>query len=294
MHPLTRLATPALLSLLACSATTGTVSDAGPDTSTFTPVYDAKGCQEPIDGIKPTQVCVRSLKVKVLGEDGKPLVKLITTACGDGCTFGKTDADGVSNMEVRRYMSKAALMLHGRSTYASYYVSLKDLEGDVDLGSMTLPIMPTEGVTIPEDGVATTLTSGDVKLTLPAGLKVTIDKMELGEVDAQKFRAKTVAVDKPPPFVDASLKMVALYAFTPFGTELAPGVGVTVANHAKLAAGTAVEFFVQGTDLDDKYGPFAGFAKLAEGHVSADGTTIQTDDGQSIPQLTWLGVRSKP
>ncbi len=294
MHILTRLVTPLLLSLVGCSATPVTVSDAGPDTSTFTPVYDEKGCQEPIDGIKPTQVCVRTLKVKVLGEDGKPLVKLITTACGDGCTFGTTDAEGVSHMQVRRYMSKAALMLHGRSKYASYYVQLKGLEGDVDLGSMGLPLMPTEGVTIPEDGVATTLTSGDVKLTLPAGLKVTIDKMELGEVDAQKFRAKTISVDKAPPFVDVTLGMVALYAFTPFATELDPGVGVTVPNQAKLAAGTAVEFFVQGTDLDDKYGPFADFTKLAEGHVSADGTTIQTDEGQRIPELTWLGVRVKP
>jgi hypothetical protein len=291
---LARLASPLFLSAAACSSPAAQVSDAGSETSTFEPVYDEKGCQAPLGGILPGQVCVRTLKVKVVGEDGKPLVNLITTACGDGCTFGRTNAEGISDMEVRRYMGKAALMLHGRSKYASYYVRLQGLEGDVDKGTMILPLMPTEGVTIPEDGAATTLTSGDVKLTLPAGLKVEIDKMELGEVDEQKLRAKAVATDKAPPFVEASLGMAALYAFTPFGTILTPGVGVTVPNGAKLAPGAAVEFFVQGTDLDDKYGTFGGFTKLAEGHVSADGTTIQTDDGQLIPQLTWLGIRAKP
>ncbi len=294
MHDSNPVAFALMASLFACGATTVQVSDAGlEDAKGTSPTYDAKGCAVPLNGIQPGQVCVRSLQAKVLDENGKPLSNLITTACGDGCTFGKTNAEGVSRMEVHRYMSKAALMLHGHSTYASYYVILRS-EGDVDRGTMVLPAMPAEGVTIPEDGIATTLTSGDVSLTLPSGVSVMIDKMELGEVDAQKLRTKFVSLDKAPPFVDPTLNIVALYAFTPFGTEFAPGVGVTVANKTNLGPGIAVEFFVQGTDLDDKYGPFGQFTKLAEGHVSSDGKTIATDLGQSIPQLTWLGIRPKP
>jgi hypothetical protein len=34
-------------------------------------------------------------------------------------------------------------------------------------------------------------------------------------------------------------------------------------------------------------------AVQAQAHVSADGKTIQTDPGEGIVELTWLGVRPK-
>ncbi len=281
---------------LACSSRG---SDAQPssqlDASPDGPVeqYDAKGCLVPYYGVQPGAACITSLKGRVVDSDGKPIVELITTACGDGCTFGKTDPTGLTSMVVRRYMRKAAMMLHGRSKYASYYTAIAG-EGDIDKGTMVLPKMPADGVVVPEDGVATTITSGDVKLLLPAGLKVEIDKLELADPEEQKYRSLSVPLDKAPPFADPALKIVAVYAMTPFATGLEPGVGASVQNRAGLAAGAAVEFFVHGTNLKDMNGPFAGFTKLAEGHVSADGKTIDTDPGQYIPELTWLGIRLKP
>lgn len=277
----------------ACSSPAKAVVDAGVEAAAYVPDYDAKGCQTPIGGEIPGAVCITSLKGKVVDENGKPIADLVTTACGDGCTFGKTDASGVASMAVHRYMHKAAMMLHGRSTYATYYAAITG-EGDIDKGTLILPRMPNEGVTIPEDGVATTLLSGDVKLTLPQGVKVAIDKMELEEPSQQQYRALSVPLEKAPAFVDATSKIVALYALTPFATTFDPGVGVSIPNRTNLAAGAAVEFFSHGTEADDKYGTFASFTKVAEGHVSADGSVIQTDDGQRLSELSWLGVRLKP
>ena len=198
-------------------------------------------------------------------------------------------------MDVHRYMRKAAIMLHGRSHYASYY-SRFDSPGDVDKGTLFLPTMPfEEGVDLPADKQAKVVTHGDVTYTFAAGMDVNVDQIEL-ELDGaaeQRFRSVRVALDKAPPFIDPKAGFAVLHALTPFHTRIKPGAAVTVANTAKLPAGAAVELFVQLTDLQEKSGPFGGFTKVADGHVSADGATIKTDDGQGVPEISWLGVRLK-
>lgn len=54
-----------------------------------------------------------------------------------------------------------------------------------------------------------------------------------------------------------------------------------------------IDFSTAGaTMLDDSNGPFGGFSKVANAHVSADGATIATDEGELVT-ITWLGVRAK-
>ena len=283
----------ALPVLSACSSSSTPPAQATVADAAAPPVmYDAKGCVMAPDWVAPQAVCVRTLSATVVDEMAKPISILVTTACGDGCSFGRTDATGRTSMSVHRYMTKPALMLHGHSTYASYYVLL-ETEGDVDKGMVMLPTMPAAGLPIPEDGLAHDVTAGDVTISLPAGGSVLIDKTELIEVPEQQFRSLPVPVAKAPPFVDPALKITVLYALTPFATKLDPGVALSVANTAMLPTGAAVEFFIQGTDVKDKFGPFGRFNKMADGHVSADGTKITTDAGQSITELTWLGIRVK-
>ena len=72
----------------------------------------------------------------------------------------------------------------------------------------------------------------------------------------------------------------------PGGTELPDGVAI--AQYGQ---------YYQTLDRDSQ--TFASpanspsFAVVAKGHVSGDGATIATDPGESIPELTWLGVRLK-
>ncbi len=258
--------------------------------------YDANGCipQSSTGEIEPGAICVHTLSAAVKDLNGNPIPELVTTACGSGCTYGKTDANGVTRMDVRRYMKSPALMLHGRSKWASYY-SRFDAAGTVDKGQLLLPVMPfDQGVELPQNGDAKTVSFSDVTYQFAAGTEVKIDRIELEGPDEQKFRAISVPLDKSPPFVaEAGGNFAAIYALTPFGTKIKPGATVTLANTAKLPAGAAVELFQQATSLDNSHGPFGGFSKVADGHVSADGATIRTDDGQLVTQISWLGVRLK-
>jgi hypothetical protein len=280
-------------------AATTTVLSCGDGASTSSPTedqppkYDAQGCFTS-DNVQPGQVCVRTLAARVMGLGGEPVPNLTATACGDGCSYGRTDGSGVLRMDVRRYMSKAALMLHGRSRWASYY-SRFDAAGDIDKGQLYLPQMPfAEGIDLPQDGAAKVVTFGDVGIAIGASAKVEIDRIELETPEEIRFRAVAVPIEKAPPFVaEAGGGFATVYAMTPFGTKIDPPAKVTLANTAQLPAGAAVELFIQGTELDDKYGTFGRFTRIADGHVSADGATIATDQGQGIPQITWLGVRLK-
>jgi hypothetical protein len=265
------------------SATGGASADAGAD-APKTEHYDAKGCVVPSDGIPAGAACVRSVKVRVVDDAGKPVADLVTTACGDGCTFGKTDANGVAVMDAHLYMRKAGLMLHGKSKYATYVVTVRG-EGDIDAGTLALPLLPADGAALPASKSQGTATYGDVTFAFAAGAALDVDTLELPDADQQKFRALAV---------DPALKIAALWALAPFDTKIDPGASVTLANRANLPAGSAVEIFIQGTDIGDKYGPYAGFSKAAEGHVSADGKTITTDPGQLVGEITWIGVRAKP
>src|SRR5688572_6214453 len=209
------------LVLFACGSNRG-VTDAKPADTESTPKLDANGCVAPEEGaVRSDQVCVRTLAATVTGLDGAPVPSLVTTACGDGCTFGKTDASGRTRMEVQRYMSKAALMLHGRSKWASYYVRFEG-GGDVDKGTLFLPAMPIDkAIAFPDTTTASRVTFGDVTLSFAAGTDIHVDRVELDEPELQKLAAVAVPLDKSPPFVaDAGGGFAAVYAFTPYATRI--------------------------------------------------------------------------
>ncbi len=59
-------------------------------------------------------------------------------------------------------------------------------------------------------------------------------------------------------------------------------------------AGTAVEFYIHSVSVDQEWAPYAGWAKVSDGAVSADGKTIATADGQGLPVLEVFGIQKKP
>jgi hypothetical protein len=278
----------------ACGSSSSEPAAGEPSQSRPQTEYDQNGCEVPSGKLEEGSLCVTSLTAAVKDLDGNAIPDLVTTACGSGCTYGKTDATGTTRMQVRRYMYKPALMLHGRSRWATLY-SRFDAAGDIDRGTIFLPIMPfAEGVVLPEEGAAGTVSFRDVTFSFAAGTEIKIERLELQEPDEQKFRAISVPLDKAPPFVTAAGgNFAAIYAMTPFATRIKPGAAVTIANTAKLPAGAAVDLFQQATMLDDSNGPYGGFSKVAEAHVSADGATIATDEGQLVTEITWLGVRAR-
>ena len=96
-------------------------------------------------------------------------------------------------------------------------------------------------------------------------------------------------------------------AFTPrgYGSQVAtgrtrrcwsgPAAAVTVPNSARWTAGATVEFYLLGTDVSQQWAPFAGWAKISDGQVSADGATVSTSADAGFPFLdAAFGVRLKP
>ena len=70
-------------------------------------------------------------------------------------------------------------------------------------------------------------------------------------------------------------------------------MGIVLRNTAGLPPSSAVDLMVLGDDYFSMPPDVGELAVQAAGHVSADGKTIQTDPGEGIVELTWLGVRPK-
>lgn len=70
-------------------------------------------------------------------------------------------------------------------------------------------------------------------------------------------------------------------------------MGVTVNNRAQIPAGSAVDLLVLGDDYFSIPPNVGTLGVAASAHVSQDGKTIQSDPGEGITEITWLGVRQK-
>jgi hypothetical protein len=76
-------------------------------------------------------------------------------------------------------------------------------------------------------------------------------------------------------------------------TFFCPAAMVTVPNTPGWAAGTAVEFYVHGLSVGQEHVPYGEWAKISDGAVSADGTTISTAAGGGLPVLSAFGIKKK-
>ena len=65
-------------------------------------------------------------------------------------------------------------------------------------------------------------------------------------------------------------------------------------NDLGWAPGTAVEFWIMTTDTGQEYAPYAGWAKMSDGAVSADGTRASTSSGQGLRLLETFAIRRAP
>jgi hypothetical protein len=295
------LAASASLASAACSSSSPTtstpVADGGSDTA-------IDGCTLPNDD--PAAICVRTVSGSITDLDGKPLANLTVSICGTVCFYAHTGADGsyVAPVNYNIVPSAFAALAHGRPDYASLYTKLPTTAGAaIALGPMRLPKYDG-GTELPADGAAaTSVTSGDVTLDIPANTAFDLDVEDIELPTGHQLRVAATKVTDLPEFAKAT-GAVALYGLGPFGATSTimgsaggPGgakaqkVGVRIKNTVGLAAGQKVEFFVLGVNLLSSP-PTAGTAMVvAKGTVSADGATIATDAGEGISTISWLGVR---
>jgi hypothetical protein len=321
---------PAVCALffLACSSSSGGNTQPTTDSGKDTKVSDGTGdvvddtppvvpCSEAVEDRPAGSVCVRRVKGSVVDDTGKALADLVISVCGSICFYGKTGADGTFDTEVGHYINvdKFAALVHGRPDHGSLYVVLsKPDAGDVVTlaDKLVVPALPaTAGLpalaTADGKPTAATLTSGGITFTFPAGLNIDRDIEDISlDSTGDKGKAFRVAkgdVTNPPPFGKGQ-NLAGLWVLSPFDAKFNDGkapavamkVGVSVANpdKTKLTAGMLVEFVVMGDELVGT--PFTGgiLQHGAYGKVSGDASKIDTDAGDGISYMTWLGVRPKP
>jgi hypothetical protein len=152
------------------------------------------------------------------------------------------------------------------------------------LGTLHTAALPTTGVAFTP---GTSMTSGT--LTLASGGKAEVDTLGHFTPAEQLFRAVDVPIGMAP--VDPSVGLEIVIGTTPLETLFCPPVQASVPNSGGWAAGTAVDFYALGTDVGSIFAPWAAWAVISTGHVSANGASVVTDAGAGLWLLTTLGIR---
>jgi hypothetical protein len=252
-------------------------------------------CTTPVDQRPDGGVCVLEATGRVTDLSGLALADLTMTFCGSICYGSRSDPSGAFVIPVGDYLDTQNYAMHadGRPDHAVDYLRMQGGEPQVVTATMRLPALPPSTVQLPADGApASTVTVGDVTLSIAAGTTFDLDVEDFGTTAGRILRVAPVAMtDAPSHAVQASLD--AVYALAPSGAKSSSKMGVTVRNGAGLPASTAVDVLVLGDDYFSIPPNVGVFSVQASAHVSADGATIQTDPGEGISELTWLGLRRK-
>jgi hypothetical protein len=279
---------------------------------------DAGDCPTDIDPPPPAgSTCVRHVTGSLVDDKGAPLPVhssstpdgLVVTVCGSVCYFADPGpTPGTFDVHVGQLIlvSKYDVIVHGLGDHASSYRAVPTIGSDGNVAlteKVVAPAFDQIGGMIPADGAGGTVSAGNVTLTVPTGTSFELDPdfVALGDPGRVLKAFKWTAT--PMPSFASSANLAQLVALGPFGSKSCKTppcmagdsikMAVSITNDAALPAGTAVEFMTLGFDLYST--PFnAGQMNVeALGHVSTDGKTIDTDSGEGITTISWLGVRKK-
>jgi len=271
-------------------------------------VCPANGTVQPFAG---AAMAIDSVTAHIVDETGQPAGGVTVFICGtDICSNpGKTGPDGsVTLVNNTSAMKNPAFKFGNSLTEAEIAIPLTTATTDftpIGTGKLATAKLPAAGVPLTP---GTDATSGDVTLSVPAGGSVSFDILH-ATCESQVFRAVNVPLTNLGPVLDpvtvngtpADFKL--FYGVAPAQTAICPAARVTVAlphkiktpNDLDWVAGAAVEFWIMTTDSGQQFAPYGGWAKMSDGTVSADGTTVSTNDGanQGFVALENFAIRLK-
>ncbi len=251
-------------------------------------------CAGPGHSSSPAKQDVGKVTVRLVGLDGKPAADVEVYVCGiDLCTNPKaTDASGSAILDATGLPMKQAAFKFGDGwQWGKFAQPLEPGTLDFTFDGAVAPRLPADGPVLAPGAVAT---SGGATITLDAASSVTFDELVYDTPEKQQLRAVRVPAGKDPPGVDPSLSLGIVYAAGPISTVLCPAAKLSVPNDAGWDAGAAVELFVHGADgATEEWAPYAGWVKVGEGAVSADGKSVETAAGSGLPVIATFGFRKK-
>ena len=243
-----------------------------------------------------TSMAGASVTASIVDETGAPVVGQPTYICGlDICSApAATDSAGHVSIHTTLTMKKPAFKYGDGVSYAELSVPLTAVTTDFTAGGKVLALGKLAGKPGAPLVPGSSATSGDVTIAVPLAATIGIDTLVYDTAASQLFRAVAIPLTNAGPVLDpievagAPADFSLLYGVGPAETTFCPPAKVSVAlPHATAAAGndlgwapgTAVEFWVTTTDPGQTYAPYAGWAKMSDGVVSADGSTATTLDG---------------
>lgn len=241
-------------------------------------------------GEKATDVGVVS--AKLVDQDGNPAAGVAIFVCGvDICTVPDVSgADGDGTVAANMTLKAPAFKYGDGFDWAKFAQPVP--AGDTDVGQVTSIKLPAIG-TGDNFAAGASATSNGVTIDVPAGGSVIIDELVYEDVSQQTFRVAEVPVIADIPAIDATIGLQIVYGAAPMETEFCPAAKVHVPNSLGWAAGAKAELWIHGLEVGQDWAPYAGWAKVSDATVSADGSEVVTDDGGGIPLLSTFGLKLK-
>ncbi len=242
------------------------------------------------DGAGP--IAITSVGATITDLADQPVAGLPVAVRGIDLSFaGSTNASGDVTVSPNHSIHHPAFVYGDALTYPLLEIPLT--AATTALGTIHTAALPASGVAfVPGSAI----TSGPVTVTLATGTTVLVDELTYDTPEKQQFRAVALPVAKLGPLVTPSgLALVQLYGVAPVQTLFCPSAKITVPNDAALPAAAAVEFYILGSDAGQAWAPYAGWTKISDGAVSADGNTVSTSAGGGFPILEGVfGIRLAP
>jgi hypothetical protein len=239
-----------------------------------------------------SSAAVASVSATIVDTTGAPVSGEPAIVCGiDACTApATTSASGAVTVGSGLLTMAKPMFRYGDAlTWPRFLVPVT--AATTTLGMLVTAPLPAMGAPWVPGGSAS---SGGVTVSLPAGGSVAIDKVSYDTPDKQALRAVPISVEQEAaiPGVAAN-ELLMLFGVAPVGALFCPPAKVSVPNLLGWPAGSPVEFFILGDDVSQTWAPYGDWAKISDGAVSDDGTTLVTSDGEGFPVLSVFGVRPK-
>ncbi|HEX4386721.1 MAG TPA: hypothetical protein VH083_27390 [Myxococcales bacterium] len=297
---------PLLCSLLACgtndnSQTGGTVPDSGspdsgaPDSGTLDGGTASCSPATTFDGGTAALVA-GTVTANLVDETGAAMAAgqpVFITGLDISSQPEETNASGAASVSFSRSEKIPAFKYGDAVDYAEFGIPLTAANTDfTKIGTGKLGTAKLSGKAGAPLTPGSNAVSGDVTVSVPAGAAVGINPLIYETADQQMFRAASIPLTNlGPVLANAPADVALVFGLAPAETTICPPAKVTVAVPASLAwpAGSAVEFWIQSLDVGQTWAPYAGWAKISDGTVSADGKTASTTGG--FPVLENFAVR---
>jgi hypothetical protein len=234
---------------------------------------------------------IGAVSATLLDTSGAPANDLLVQVCGlDLCVNGNTQPSGSASVSVQAQIKKPAFKYGTGTDFARLAFPLPNAE-DIALGTVTAVKLPSfaDGAPLVPGKSAT---SGGVTLELDARTTIDFDSLVYPEASEQTLRVTRILAEHNVQAIDKTLGLDLVFAAAPVETAFCPPAKLSVVNELQWDAGTPVEVFIHGVSVEEQWAPYAGWAKVAEGVVSADGARIETPNG-GLPLLSTFGIRKK-